>query len=57
MSPGATGEGFVAGVPQVNGVDHEDVANVVVAGAGPAGLMLAYVAPIPALWFTVHSLT
>jgi phenol 2-monooxygenase (NADPH) len=43
MSPGVEGEGFDARVPLRNGQDAhiEDVENVVIAGAGPAGLMLA----------------
>jgi NADPH-dependent 2,4-dienoyl-CoA reductase/sulfur reductase-like enzyme len=44
MSPGVEGEGFDARVPLRNGNGaHDDVENVVIAGAGPAGLMLAYV--------------
>lgn len=43
MSPGAEGEGFDARVPLRNGSSPtgKDVENVVISGAGPAGLMLA----------------
>lgn len=44
--PAAEGEGFDASVPMRNGngvVGDEAVENVVISGAGPAGLMLAYV--------------
>lgn len=44
MSPGAEGEGFDASVPMRNGngmAGDNAVENVLISGAGPAGLMLA----------------
>jgi hypothetical protein len=46
MSLAVTNEASSGGVQhnRTNGVDH-DTSHVIVAGAGPAGLMLAYVFP------------
>ena len=52
MSPGVKDEGFprqphdqhALGLAEANGLGNEDsYSHVIVAGAGPAGLMLAYV--------------
>lgn len=41
MSPGAEGEGFDIRLPNGNGIHDEEIENVLISGAGPAGLMLA----------------
>lgn len=41
MAPGVEGEGFDVRMPTSNGILDEQVENVVISGAGPAGLMLA----------------
>ena len=49
--PAADGEGFDASVPMRNGTNGA-VENVVISGAGPAGLMLAYVVSMGIRVFT-----